>query len=39
MLFGGLTAGTLLTLNVLPVIYVATDRWRRPQAPAPEGAA
>jgi len=28
MLFGGLTAGTLLTLNVLPVIYVATDRWR-----------
>jgi len=30
MLFGGLTAGTLLTLNLLPVIYVATDRWRRP---------
>ncbi len=30
MLFGGLTAGTLLTLNVLPVIYVATERWRKP---------
>ena len=30
MLFGGLTAGTLLTLNLLPVIYVATERWRRP---------
>ena len=29
MLFGGLTAGTLLTLNLLPVIYVATERWRR----------
>ena len=28
MLFGGLTAGTLLTLNILPVIYVATERWR-----------
>ena len=28
MLFGGLTAGTLLTLNLLPVIYVATERWR-----------
>ena len=28
MLFGGLTAGTLLTLNVLPVIYIATERWR-----------
>ena len=30
MLFGGLTAGTLLTLNLLPVIYVATERWRKP---------
>ncbi len=30
MLFGGLTAGTLLTLNLLPVLYVATERWRRP---------
>ncbi len=29
MLFGGLTAGTLLTLNVLPVIYVVAERWRR----------
>lgn len=29
MLFGGLTAGTLLTLNLLPVIYVASERWRR----------
>jgi len=29
MLFGGLTAGTLLTLNILPVIYVATERWRQ----------
>ncbi len=28
MLFGGLTAGTLLTLNFLPVIYIATERWR-----------
>ncbi len=28
MLFGGLTVGTLLTLNLLPVIYVATERWR-----------
>jgi len=33
MLFGGLTAGTLLTLNLLPVIYVATERWRRPPGP------
>lgn len=31
MLFGGLTAGTLLALNLLPVIYVATERWRRDQ--------
>ncbi len=30
MLFGGLTAGTLLTLNVLPVIYVSTEHWRKP---------
>lgn len=30
MLFGGLTAGTLLTLNLLPVIYVVTERWRSP---------
>ena len=30
MLFGGLTVGTLLTLNLLPVIYIATERWRRP---------
>ena len=29
MLFGGLTAGTLLTLNLLPVLYVSTERWRR----------
>jgi len=29
MLFGGLTAGTLLTLSLLPVIYIATERWRR----------
>ncbi len=28
MLFGGLTAGTLLTLNLLPVIYVVTEPWR-----------
>ncbi len=32
MLFGGLTAGTLLTLNLLPVIYVATERWRHKPA-------
>lgn len=30
MLFGGLTTGTLLTLNVLPVMYVSTERWRKP---------
>jgi len=29
MLFGGLTAGTLMTLNLLPVLYVLTDRFRR----------
>ena len=29
MLFGGLTAGALLTLTLLPVLYVATERWRR----------
>jgi multidrug efflux pump subunit AcrB len=34
MLFGGLTAGTLLTLNLLPVIYVTTDRWRKEPRPA-----
>ena len=34
MLFGGLTAGTLLTLTLLPVIYVATDRFRRTPADA-----
>lgn len=34
MLFGGLTAGTFLTLNLIPVLYVATERWRR----APGGA-
>ena len=28
MLFGGLTAGMLLTLNLLPVIYVAGENWR-----------
>jgi len=28
MLFGGLTAGTLLTLNLLPVLYVSTERLR-----------
>lgn len=30
MLFGGLTAGTVLSLNLLPVIYMSTERWRRP---------
>lgn len=29
MLFGGLTTGTLFTLNLLPAIYMATERWRR----------
>jgi len=28
MLFGGLIVGGLLTLNVLPVLYVVTERWR-----------
>ena len=28
MLFGGLSVGALLTLNFLPVIYVATEKWR-----------
>ncbi len=28
MIFGGLTAGTLLTLNLLPVIYIVTEKWR-----------
>jgi len=36
MLFGGLTAGTLLTLNLLPVIYVATERWRKQPLQAPD---
>lgn len=35
MLFGGLTAGTLLNLNLLPVIYAATERWRRRPVPEP----
>ncbi|RMF77413.1 MAG: efflux RND transporter permease subunit, partial [Nitrospirae bacterium] len=36
MLFGGLTAGTLFTLTLLPVLYCATERWRRhPAGPAP----
>ena len=42
MLFGGLTAGALLTLTLLPVLYVATERWRRPEPvehPAAAGAA
>ena len=29
MLFGGLLVGGVLTLNLIPVIYVATDRWRK----------
>ena len=29
LLFGGLTAGTLLTLNLLPVLYLSSERWRR----------
>ena len=34
MIFGELSAGTMLTLNVLPVVYVATERWRRiPRGP------
>ncbi len=33
MLFGGLTAGTLFTLNLLPVLYVVTERWRKPPGP------
>jgi CzcA family heavy metal efflux pump len=28
MLFGGLTVGTFLTLNLIPIFYVATERWR-----------
>jgi len=39
VLFGGLTAGTLLTLNLLPVIYVSTERWRRSRGAAPGGSA
>ncbi len=30
MLFGGLSVGAVLTLNLIPVIYVATERWRKP---------
>jgi CzcA family heavy metal efflux pump len=30
MLFGGLLVGGVLTLNLIPVIYVATERWRKP---------
>jgi CzcA family heavy metal efflux pump len=30
MLFGGLLVGAALTLNLIPVIYVATERWRNP---------
>ena len=29
MLFGGLTTGTLFTLNLLPTLYMATERWRK----------
>ena len=29
MLFGGLTTGTLFTLNLLPTIYMATERLRK----------
>lgn len=36
MLFGGLTTGAFLTLNLIPVLYVATERWRRPPRPAAE---
>ena len=36
MLFGGLTAGTLLTLNLLPVIYMTTEPWRH--SPSIDGA-
>jgi CzcA family heavy metal efflux pump len=35
MLFGGLGAGTLFTLNLVPVIYAATERWRRVPAVRP----
>ena len=24
----GLTVGTLLTLNILPLLYIVTERWR-----------
>jgi HAE1 family hydrophobic/amphiphilic exporter-1 len=30
MLFGGLSMGAFLTLNLIPVLYVAADRFRRP---------
>lgn len=29
MLFGGLAMGAFLTLNLVPVLYVAMDRFRR----------
>jgi len=29
MMFGGLTVGTFLTLNLIPIFYVATERWRK----------
>lgn len=35
MLLGGLTVGTVLTLNLIPVIYVATERWRHATPAAP----
>ena len=35
MLFGGLATGAFLTLNLVPVLYVAMDRFRRP-VPAAE---
>lgn len=28
MLFGGLSLGVVMTLNLIPVVYVATERWR-----------
>jgi len=30
---GGLATSTLLTLFILPALYVAFERWRRPSAP------
>lgn len=34
MMFGGLTVGTFLTLTLIPVLYVATERWRKPPVTA-----